>query len=62
MLGGTLIAENDNGHVTDYIYADGRPIADLQPGATPTANQVNYILADRLGTPQIAVNSSGTTV
>ena len=48
--------------MTDYIYADGRPIAVLHPGATPTTNQVNYILADRLGTPQLASNSSGTTV
>ena len=60
--GGTLLAENENGTVTDYIYADGRPIAVLHPGATPTTNQVNYILADRLGTPQLASNSSGTTV
>jgi RHS repeat-associated protein len=60
--GGTLIAENDNGTLTDYIYVDGRPIAVLHPSATPTANQVNYILADRMGTPQLASNSSGTTV
>jgi len=60
--GGTLIAENDNGTLTDYIYADGRPIAVLHPGATPAANQVNYILADRMGTPQLVSNSSGTTV
>jgi RHS repeat-associated protein len=62
MQGGTLIAENDNGSVTDYIYADGRPIADLQPESKTTPNQINYILADRLGTPQLAVNSVGTTV
>jgi len=62
MPGGTLIAENDNGAVTDYVYADGRPIAILQPGATPTANQVNYVLADRLGTPQLVSNSTGSTV
>jgi RHS repeat-associated protein len=60
--GGTLIAENDNGALTDYIYADGRPIAVLHPSATPTANQVNYILSDRMGTPQLASNSSGATV
>lgn len=62
MQGGTLIAENDNGHVADYIYADGRPIAVFHPGATPTADQMNYILVDHLGTPQIAFNSSGATV
>jgi RHS repeat-associated protein len=60
--GGTLIAENDNGTLTDYIYADGRPIAVLHPGASPIANQVNYIVADRVGTPQLAGNSNGTTV
>lgn len=60
--GGTLIAENDNGTLTDYIYADGRPIAVLHPDTTPTANQVNYILTDRMGTPQLASNSSGSTV
>jgi RHS repeat-associated protein len=62
MQDGTLIAENDNGTVTDYIYADGRPIAILKPGATPTANQVNYVTADRLGTPQVVSNSGGTPV
>src|ERR1039458_1033147 len=60
--GGTLIAENDGGTVTDYIYADGRPIATIQPTASPAANQVNYILADHLGTPQLASNSGGATV
>ena len=60
--GGTLIAENNNGVVTDYVYVDGRPIATLQPSAVPTANQVNYIIADHLGTPQLASNNSGVTV
>ncbi len=59
---GAVIAENDGGTVTDYIYADGRPIAVLQPGATPAANQVNYVTADRLGTPQVLTNSDGGTV
>jgi RHS repeat-associated protein len=62
MQGGTLISESENGVVTDYLYADGRPIAVLQPGAASPANQVNYILADHLGTPQLASNSSGATV
>jgi RHS repeat-associated protein len=60
--GGTVIAENDGGATTDYIYADGRPIAILQPGATPAASQVNYVVADRLGTPQIVTNSADATV
>ncbi len=62
MQDGTLISENNNGVVTDYIYADGRPIAILQPSATPSANQVNYVLADHLETPQLVSNSSGITV
>jgi RHS repeat-associated protein len=60
--GGTLIAENDNGTVTDYIYADGRPIAVLQPTATPAANQIAYVTADRLGTPQLMTNTAGSPV
>ena len=59
---GKLLSENDNGVVTDYIYVDGRPIAVLHPGAAPSATQVSYIVADRLGTPQLASNSSGPTV
>jgi uncharacterized protein RhaS with RHS repeats len=57
-----VIAENDGGVVTDYIYADGRPIAVVQPSATIAANQVNYVTADRLGTPQLLTSSSGGTV
>ena len=48
--------------MTDYIYVDGRPIASVEPSATPTANQINYIVADHLDTPQLASNSSGATV
>ena len=59
---GALLAENNNGVTTDYIYADGRPIAVVNPSATPAANQVGYVLADRMGTPQLASNSSGSTV
>jgi len=59
---GTLISENNSGVITDYIYADSRPIAVLQPDATPAASQINYLLADRQGTPQKAVNSAGTVV
>ena len=60
--GGTLIAENNNGVVSDYIYADGRSIATLQPSATPTENQVNYILTDHLGVPQLTSNTKNITV
>jgi RHS repeat-associated protein len=58
----SLLEENDNGAITDYVYADGRPIAVLEPGVKPTSNQVNFILADHLGTPQLASNSSVSTV
>lgn len=60
--GGTLIAENDNGVVTDYVYADGRPVAILQPTASPIANQINSVVADRLGTPQVVTNENGSVV
>ena len=36
--GGSLIAENNSGMQTDYVYVDGMPIAVLQPGASPAAN------------------------
>ncbi len=60
--GGTLIAENDNGFITDYVYADGRPVAILQPTATLAANQIDYVVADRLGTPQVVTNTNGSVV
>jgi RHS repeat-associated protein len=60
--GAQLIADNNNGTVTDYVYADGRPLAIIQPAATPTANQINYVLTDHLGTPQIVSNTSAATV
>jgi RHS repeat-associated protein len=58
---GRLIAENANGATTDYLYADGRPISTLQPSVGP-GKPIDYILADRLGTPQLATNISGSTV
>ncbi len=58
---GSLLEES-NSAVTDYVYADGRPIAVLKPGASPQSNQVNFVLADRLGTPRLVSNSSGSTV
>jgi RHS repeat-associated protein len=57
-----LLEEDNSGSYTDYLYADGRPMADLQPDVTSKADQVNIILADRLGTPQFVVNSSAATV
>jgi RHS repeat-associated protein len=58
---GRLIEENANGAITDYLYAGGRPISTLQPSVGP-GKPIDYILADRLGTPQLATNISGSTV
>jgi len=56
-----LIEENNNGAISDYVYADGRPISVLKVGSGPTP-VTSYILADRLGTPQLATNGSAATV
>lgn len=58
---GNLLEENNGGTITDYVYADRRPVGALEPGASPTANRVNIIVADRLGTPQLASNISAST-
>ena len=60
--GGTLIWENQGGATTDYVYVDGRPIAVIQPSAAPATNQISYVVADHLGTPQLVSNSAGATV
>ncbi len=57
---GEIIAENDGGAVTDYIYVDGRPIAQLRPNAS-IGSQLSFVVADRLGTPQRLVSSNGGT-
>ena len=56
--GGELLAEDAGGTYTDYAYVDGMPIAVFHPGASPTADQINYVSTDRLGTPQIISNNS----
>jgi RHS repeat-associated protein len=56
-----LMEENNNGAKTDYIYADGRPVSVLEIGAGPIP-ATDYILADRLGTPQLASSSSHGTI
>ena len=53
--------ENKSGVIADYIYADGRPISVLEKGSTPFP-AVDYVLADRLGTPQHVISSTDTTV
>jgi YD repeat-containing protein len=47
--GGTLLEENDNGAVTDYLYANGRPIGTY----VPATGKVYFIQTDHLGTPQL---------
>jgi RHS repeat-associated protein len=55
---GQLLEETTGGAATDYIYLNGRPIAAL----TPSSGAVAFLLADRLGTPQRAVDSTQSTV
>lgn len=61
LRGKRLMEENNNGAIADYIYADGRPISVVKvtSGSMPVTS---YILADRLGTPQLATSSSHSTV
>jgi RHS repeat-associated protein len=56
--GGHLLEETDNlGNLkADYIYLDGRPIAEFNAG------QLYFLHDDRLGTPQVATNSAQATV
>ncbi len=53
-----LLEESNSGSVTDYLYADGRPLATFSP-ATGT---FDYINDDRLGTPQLVTDSSENNV
>ena len=55
---GGLLEENNNGAITDYIYANGRPVATLAP-ATGT---LSFLHTDHLGTPQLATDSSQNAV
>jgi RHS repeat-associated protein len=57
---GEVIAENIGGTWTDYAYVDGIPLAIIVPTASPAADQINYVLTDRLGTPQQVWNSAST--
>jgi RHS repeat-associated protein len=61
-VNGNVIAENNGGTFTDYVYVDEIPFAILKPTASPAANQINYVSTDLLGTPQFVANSSGTAV
>ena len=56
-MAGQLLEEATGGAATDYIYLGGRPIAAL----TPSSGAVAFLLDDRLGTPQRAVDSTQST-
>jgi uncharacterized protein RhaS with RHS repeats len=51
---GGLLEENDNGAITNYIYANGRPVATL----APATGKLSFIHTDHLGTPQLATDST----
>jgi RHS repeat-associated protein len=53
-----LLEENDNGAVTDYLYANGRPIGTY----VPSTGKVYFIQTDHLGTPQVVTDSTQKTV
>ena len=54
---GNLLEEADgHGLLVDYIYLNGRP------GAEITGGKLYYLHADRLGTPQLATDSSQNVV
>jgi RHS repeat-associated protein len=58
-LNGYLLEETDaqGNPQADYIYLDGTPVGTISPGA----NQVYFLHADRLGTPQLATDSAQQT-
>ena len=49
---GSLLEENDNGFPIDYVYLNGRPVAEI----LPSSGKIYYLHADRLGTPQGATD------
>lgn len=57
-LAGNLIAENNNGTVTDYIYANGRPIGVFSPGTAT----LYFVHTDNLGTPQMVTDGTQAVV
>lgn len=57
---GTLMEENNNGLVTDYIYLKGAPVALFVPNVG--SGTVYYVHTDQLGTPQLVTDSNQTPV
>jgi RHS repeat-associated protein len=55
---GTLLEENDNGAVTDYIYLNGVPVGVW----LPSTSTLYYVQSDWLGTPQMVTDSSQNVV
>ena len=57
---GHLLEENDGAGTSrvDYIYLDDQPVATIQP----TTGKVYFLNDDRLGTPQLATDTTKTVV
>jgi RHS repeat-associated protein len=53
---GNLLEENENGFPIDYVYLNGRPVAEV------TGGKVYYLHADRLGTPQLVTDAGQNIV
>ncbi|ODN41414.1 RHS repeat-associated core domain-containing protein [Piscirickettsia litoralis] len=51
-LNGKLIEINDNGKITDFIYLNNEPLAEVTQG------QVYYFINNSLGTPEYLVDSA----
>ena len=54
----SILEENNGGDITDYLYADGRPVATF----VPASSAFYYVNDDRLGTPQLVTDSTQTPV
>ena len=54
----SLIEENDAGFAIDYVYLNGRPVAEIQP----SNGKLYFMHDDRLGTPQLATDATQNAV
>lgn len=55
---GSLLEEVNNGVATDYVYLNGRPLAEV----AASTSKVYFLHDDRLGTPQAATDASQSVV
>jgi RHS repeat-associated protein len=55
---GELLEETFNGFPMDYVYLNGRPVAEI----IPSTGKVYFLQDDRLGTPQLATDSGQNVV